>query len=262
MINLLLKIEYKGTHYSGWQIQPNAVTIEGVIRKVMRQICQYPVNIKACGRTDAGVHAEGQVADVEVPKRTDLKKLFFSINSLLPADIAVTEMVKVPLGFSARKENSGKKYIYRIITSPVPTVFDHETYLWRRSSLDFKRLEPAMKDLQGEHDFSAFQGKGCQQPNPVKTLYSVDLKIRNEGNITKTEMIFKGSGFLKNMVRIMAGTLIEIGTGRCDTDTVKRALQSGKREDAGITAPPHGLVLAKVYFENDPFTLYPPVYSS
>jgi tRNA pseudouridine38-40 synthase len=253
MLNLLLKIEYKGTHYCGWQIQPNVITIEETIRKAIRQICQYPVRIRCCGRTDAGVHAKGQVADVEVPDHVDPNRLLCSLNSLLPNDISIVQLVRVPTGFSARRENCGKRYTFSILTSPMPRVFEFDTCLWRRDVLDLDRLKPAMQDLVGTHDFSAFRGKGCQQPSPVKTMQSVDIRLEKNEVSTRTDLVFEGSGFLKNMVRIMAGTLLEIASGKYGTDQIRKALNSGRREDAGITAPAKGLVLEKVFFNNDPF---------
>ncbi len=134
MKNTLLKIEYKGTRYSGWQVQPGVITIQQELQSVLKQICQSQVTLKVCSRTDAGVHARGQLATVLIPDRIPLAKLLRSINSLLPDDIAVTDLIEVTNEFNIRHAVSGKRYIYQIINSAVPRVFASETFLWIKST--------------------------------------------------------------------------------------------------------------------------------
>jgi tRNA pseudouridine38-40 synthase len=253
--NILFKIEYKGTNYSGWQVQPNATTIQKILQEVLQKICQCPVSIQACSRTDSGVHARGQVAATAIPDQIKLSKLFFSINSLLPGDVAVVDLVQVPLGFSIRSAIAGKRYIYKVLQSAIPRVFEAETHLWKKNDLNLDKATRAMNYLLGTHDFSAFRGKGCQQPTPIKTINRVDIKIRHREYCRSVEFIFEGSGFLKNMVRIMAGTLIDIAQGKIAETSVLKALASGNREDAGITAPAKGLILDQVFLRPDPFQL-------
>ncbi|MBU2511783.1 tRNA pseudouridine(38-40) synthase TruA [bacterium] len=254
MKNLLLKIEYLGKHFCGWQIQPNAITIEGTIKEVLEKICQCQITLKACSRTDSGVHAKGQVATAQVPETIKLNRLFISLNALLPENIAVTDLVEVPAEFSVRRGKKRKRYTYRIINSPIPRVFYRDTSIWKRTRLDKEKLHRAIKLFEGTHDFSAFRGKGCQQPNPVKTIYRVDLKITEEDGFEKIELMFEGSGFLKNMVRIMAGTLIDISQGRIAESRILKAFETGNRNDAGNTAPAKGLTLEEIIFDIDPFS--------
>ncbi len=254
MKNLLLKFEYLGKHYSGWQIQPNAVTIEGTIKDVLEKICQCQIRMKACSRTDAGVHAKGQVATVKVPEKINLNSLFIGINALLSDDIALIDLIEIPGEFSLRKGKKRKRYKYRIINSPICRAFENDTSIWKKKKLDAAVLIKAIKGFEGAHDFSAFRGSGCQQPNPVKTIYQSDLRVSEKNGFAEIDITFEGSGFLKNMVRIMVGTLIDIGQGRLPENQILTALKTGDREDAGTTAPAKGLTLEEIIFDIDPFS--------
>ena len=256
MKNLLLKIEYQGTRFKGWQRQPDVVTIEGVLSKTIQQICQYSTTVYGCSRTDAGVHALGQVATVLVPDSIPSSKLFRSINAMLPEDIAVVEMVKVPLDFSVRRNNTGKRYLYQILNAPVKKTFNREFYWWIRKPLDITRIKAASQDLLGKHDFSAFKGRDCRQTNQLKTIFNIQISDERHHDDGLIRFNIEGSGFLKNMVRIIVGTLVDIGKHRLAGSAITKALQSGQREDAGCTAPAKGLILESIYFDPDPFTLY------
>lgn len=223
---------------------------------ILRQICQSEIKIRASSRTDSGVHARGQVATIEVPRHIPLQKLFFSINSLLPDDVSVSEMVEVPADFNARRDNIGKRYIYNIFNSPVAGALHSRYTHWIRSPLDLSAMQAAANLFPGTHDFSAFRGKGCQQYSTTKTVQSVSIGVKKARGYRILQICVEGSGFLKNMVRIMAGTLVDIGRGKFDPEAVQRALTSGKREDAGLTAPAKGLILDSVFFDPDPFLHY------
>ncbi len=253
MKNVLLKIEYLGTHYKGWQIQPNAFTVEEQVKKAFEQIVRRKIAVKASSRTDAGVHAKGQTATVLLPETVILRRLFSGVNALLPNDIAVTDMVRVPEDFSARKYSIGKRYIYQIFHAPIQRAISNELYLWKRGKLDLNKMCRISSSFVGTHDFSAFQGKGCQQPNTIKTITKIDIVQKKLGNFSEIMIIIEGSGFLKNMIRIMVGTLLEIASGKLDENAITKALTSGLREDAGITIPAKGLILDKVFFNPDPF---------
>jgi len=251
--NILLKIEYQGTRYKGWQIQPKVITVEETIATVLQRICQCKVLLKASSRTDAGVHARGQVATVLIPEHIPLQRLFFSLNSLLPDDISVLDAVQVPAGFSARKDNRGKRYIYQILNAPVGKALYHDFYHWVRAPLDIEQIQEGCRCFEGTHNFSAFRGKGCQQVVTVKTIQKIGLTIERMSGFSTIRISLEGNGFLKNMVRIIAGSLIDIGKGRLDVGVLSRALTSGKREEAGSTAPAKGLILDEVFFNPDPF---------
>lgn len=250
---ILIKVEYLGERYSGWQVQSNASTVQQTLQDVFRIICRRDVIIKASSRTDSGVHAVGQVADLEIPHHIRLNPLFRSVNALLPQDIAVTDMVRVDDDFSARRNNVGKRYLYRILNSQVKRPMDGKTKLWQKKPLNLQEMSDSAECFVGEHDFSAFRGKGCQQSATRKQIFGVDVNWKQEGIFTDIRILIEGSGFLKNMVRVMVGTLIEIGAGKATEEKIRKALKSGKREDAGKTAPPEGLTLDKVFYQPDPF---------
>lgn len=251
--NVLLKIEYDGTLYKGWQVQPRVATVEETIKSVLQKICQSEIQIKSSSRTDSGVHARGQVATVKIPDHVPLNKLFFSINSLLPHDISVSNIVKVPPDFSARFGNKGKRYIYQVLNSPIARPLNHPFYHWIIAPLNIERIRQASHLFEGTHDFSAFRGKGCQQLNTIKTIHQISITENVKADHKTIRISVEGDGFLRNMVRIMVGTLIDIGRGRLEMETVHRALSSGRREEVGFTAPAKGLTLDKVFFDPDPF---------
>ena len=253
MKKILIKIEYIGTNYSGWQIQPNAVTVQQLIQDVFRQICQIEITVNASSRTDAGVHAKGQVATLFIPDNMALDKLFKGVNSLLPKDISIIDMVEVAEEFNVRKAAKHKRYIYRVINSPVRRVFEQKTSLWKRKPLDLSKIEGCINDLVGTHNYSAFRGKGCQQPDPVKTITKTSVDTIRQDGYDMTTFSFEGSGFLKNMVRIMVGTLLDVAQGKLDANCIKQALATGDRSVSGLTAPPEGLILDTVFLDPDPF---------
>lgn len=251
--NLLIKIEYLGTHYKGWQIQPNVVTVEGTLKNVFEQICQQEISIKASSRTDSGVHARGQVATVMVPEKLGLNRLFLGLNALLPGDVVISDMVQVSEDFSARRNNSGKRYIYNIRNTPIPSAFDNDTFLWKKSPLNLEEMSKAISSFVGSHDFSAFRGKGCQQPTTTKTIQKAEVHPSLNNGHQQISFVFEGTGFLKNMVRIMVGTILEIGESRIGKERIIEALETGDREKAGLTAPAHGLMLDQIFYDPDPF---------
>ncbi|MBT4640035.1 MAG: tRNA pseudouridine(38-40) synthase TruA [Deltaproteobacteria bacterium] len=253
MKNILFKIEYEGTHYKGWQIQPNVVTVEETMKKVLRRICQCEIRLKSSSRTDAGVHARGQVATVQIPEHVPLKKLFFSVNALLPHDISVIDIVQVDAGFNARMNNHGKQYTYQIISSPVSKALHYHYCHWVKAPLDIELIRQACCCFEGTHDFVAFRGKGCQQTRTEKRIRQITVVSDRRSDYSTLRIRFVGNGFLKNMVRIIVGSVIDIGRGRLDIGMIERAFSTGKREEAGLTAPAKGLTLDKVFFDPDPF---------
>lgn len=253
--NILIKIEYQGTNYHGWQIQPNDVTIQEKIQDVLRLIFQTDITVKACSRTDSGVHARGQLANFDIPVKTPLRKLFCSLNSLLPDDIAIVDLVEGESGYSVREQNRGKRYIYRINNGAIPRAIGNEFYWWVKSHLDETIMQKAANDFIGSHDFSAYRGIGCAQNKMIKTISKVEVIAKKDGNYRTIECIVEGSGFLKNMVRIMVGTLVDIGRQTRDISTIQKTFKTLKRIDAGQTAPPEGLILDKVFLSPDPFVI-------
>lgn len=252
--NIVIKIEYQGTHYHGWQIQPNNITVQEKIQMALQKIFQTEIQVRACSRTDSGVHAKGQLANIEIPFQIPLKRLFYSLNALLPRDISIVDMVEAEETFSVRKQNQGKRYIYRINNCRIPRAIGHELYWWVKNELNENAMQQAATFFIGRHNFSAYRGVGCSQNQPVKTIKKFDVITRQEGNFRTLECIVEGSGFLKNMVRIMVGTLVDIGRGKKSIHTIEKTLKTLDRKDAGQTAPPEGLMLDHVFLEPDPFS--------
>ena len=251
--SVLLKVEYDGTRYHGWQRQPNAKTVEESILAALGTVFGTDIPIRACSRTDAGVHARGQIAQIRIPETFPLNRLFFSLNSLLPKDISILDMIEVDLDFLIGREHCGKLYVYRINNSPIPKAIHGEYYWWIKKRLDIASMRESAQFLVGTHDFSAFRGKGCTQHKLIKTIRQIRVSESCRSVYRHIEFSVEGSGFLKNMIRIMVGTCIDIACGRLKSDAIEKALKSGLRSDAGQTAPAKGLMLEQVFLKNDPF---------
>ena len=234
-----LKISYDGTAYHGWQIQDGMVTVEGVLAEAVSEAVGKPVEVIGASRTDAGVHALGNIAvfDADTPIPAD--KMSMVLNKLLPDDISVVCSDEVPSDWHPRKQDCRKTYEYRIYTAPVrmplKRLYAHYTY----SELDIGEMDRAAGFFTGEHDFTAFCAAGSQATTFTRTIYACSVKKDgNEAVISVT-----GSGFLYNMVRIIAGTLYEVGLGRKKADDIPGIIDSLDRRKAGPTLPACGLTL-------------------
>lgn len=237
-----LTVAYDGTHYSGWQVQKNAVTIAGELNKCLTQLCGEPIEVIGASRTDAGVHALGNIAvfDTESPMPAD--KISYALNQRLPEDIKVRRSEEVASDWHPRHCVSRKTYEYRIYCNafpmPVKRLYAYFTY----HRLDVGRMRQAAAYLVGEHDFKSFCQTGAQVSSTVRTVYAVDVEEQG------AEIVIRvcGNGFLYNMVRIIAGTLMEAGKGRLQPEDIPRILDAKDRAAAGPTAPAHGLTLIKI----------------
>ncbi|MCR5441978.1 MAG: tRNA pseudouridine(38-40) synthase TruA [Lachnospiraceae bacterium] len=244
-----LKISYDGTAYHGWQIQDGAVTVEGVLTEAVREAVGSPVEVIGASRTDAGVHALGNVAvfDADTPIPAD--KMAMVLNKLLPDDISIVCSDEVPSDWHPRKQDCRKTYEYRIYTSPVrmplKRLYAHYTY----NDLDIGEMDRAAAFFTGEHDFTAFCAAGSQATTFTRTIYACSVK--KDGN--EAVIIVTGSGFLYNMVRIIAGTLFEVGLGRKKADDIPGIIDSLDRRKAGPTLPACGLTLIGYKYEDHPF---------
>ncbi len=253
MKNVLLKIEYDGTSYHGWQKQTNTETIEQSIQSVLGIIFQSEITLRACSRTDAGVHAKGQLATISIPDDFPLQRLFSSVNSLLPPDISIVDIVEVGSDFLIKNENTGKRYIYRVNNSSVRMAIGRNYYWWVKRKFDLAPMQLAASNLVGTHHYSAFRGKGCTQKDLSKTITIADIEESYNSGYRHLKFTIEGSGFLKNMIRIIVGTLVEVGRGKINPGSVQNALKTGLRTDAGLTAPAQGLMLDRIYLKNNPF---------
>lgn len=242
MKNYKMLIEYDGSRYSGWQRQPGHETVQGKLEKVLSLMCGAEVEVIGAGRTDAGVHARGMVANAGMDTEFSEEAIRVYLNRYLPDDIAVKEVREASPRFHARYNAVGKTYCYTCYDGNVKSVFDRKYITRLEEKPDIAKMRRAAEILEGEHDFRNF----CVNPRMKKsTVRCVDqIKIVREGNyITFT---FHGNGFLQNMVRIMVGTLLEAGCGRMSCEQISAVLEAKDRQKAGPTAPAQGLCLMSV----------------
>ena len=244
MRNIKLTIEYDGTNYCGWQVQPNGVTVQEVMETALARMLGGPARLTSSGRTDAGVHARGMVACFTTEKGLPLQAFREGLNTLLPPDIAVRAAEEAPLSFNPRADALGKHYRYTILLDRLRAPLSR-TFAWRLGGgLDLAAMRAACGAFVGEHDFAAFRASNCAAKTTVRTIRSFD--VVEDGPLVRLDV--RGSGFLKHMVRIMTGTLVEVGQGKRPPEDVGRLLAEGDRRVAGMTAPPHGLCLIKVFY--------------
>ncbi|MDT8445393.1 MAG: tRNA pseudouridine(38-40) synthase TruA [bacterium] len=253
MRRILCKVEYYGALLVGWQRQPNGRSAQGEIEKALTQIAGHHIGVVAPSRTDSGVHAKGQVCSFDWPQDTPLSRLYVGLNALLPGDVAIRQLVEVPLGFKV-KENYSKIYSYKLFEAHYLGVFERWTHWWMPRPLDLDAMRAGAEILKGQHNFNAFRAKGCQAPQPIKTIERFELQTRKLRDGLEMEFTVQGDGFMRHMVRIMVGNLVEIGQGKRDLAGLASALESGKRRSLGQTAPPHGLTLESILYDPDPFS--------
>lgn len=245
MYNYKLTIQYDGTRYRGWQIQGNTdQTIQGKLEGVLHRLTGQPVEVHGSGRTDAGVHALGQVANVKLPRPIEPSELLGELNRYLPADIGVIAAEPAPERFHARLNARSKTYRYRIWNSAIPNVLERSYLYALPEPLDVTAMERAAADLVGTHDFRSFCGLKRFKKSTVRTI--TDIAITQNGAEVRLE--FTGNGFLMRMVRILAGTLVEVGLGQREADTMPAVLAAQDRTAAGPALPAQGLALVRVEY--------------
>lgn len=242
MKNYKMLIEYDGTRYYGWQRQPEHETIQGKLEKVLSLMCQKEVEVIGAGRTDAGVHAKGMTANANMETDLEPEQIRDYLNRYLPDDIAVREVREASPRFHARYNAVGKTYCYTCYDGEVKSVFDRRYYTRLEESPDVEKMREAAEILRGEHDFRNFCVNPRMKKSTVRCVDRIEI-ARKGGYITFT---FHGTGFLQNMVRIMVGTLLEVGCSRMTCDRVREVLEAKERQKAGPTAPAQGLCLMSV----------------
>lgn len=245
MRTLRLTLAYDGTEYAGWQRQVNALAIQQVVEEAFAHFTGgEPPTVSGAGRTDAGVHALGQIASVNVEFEHSASAVMRALNVRLPDAIRVIGAVDAPTGFHARFHAKGKSYRYRISRTPVQSPFDR-AYAWHVPwPLDLDAMRAAAAQFVGTHDFASFQANRTQITATTRRLERLDL-VESGGEL---HVIAEGEGFLRHMVRIMTGTLVEVGSGQRDAGSMPAVLDARNREAAGKTAPPHGLTLVAVRY--------------
>ena len=242
MKNYKMIIEYDGRRYSGWEEKEGRDTIQGKIQAVLSEICKTPVKVTGAGRTDAGVHARGMVANAHMELSQGPKEIRDYLNRYLPEDICVTEVCEVPERFHARYNAVGKTYCYTCYSGDVKTVFDRKYVYSIGFQPDIAAMRKAAEYLIGEKDFAAFCGNAKMKKSTVRRIDSIEI-VRKDAYITFT---YHGNGFLQYQIRIMTGTLLEVGKGNCRPERITDILLSKTRENAGPTLPPQGLCLMKI----------------
>lgn len=246
MTNFKLTIQYDGSRYNGWQRLGNTDnTIQGKIEHVLSEMTGHAVEIHGAGRTDAGVHAAQQIASFKIQTTIQAAEIRDYLNRYLPQDIGVLACETVPERFHARLNATGKHYTYRLWCAPVPNVFERRYLTTWEKPLDVAKMRQVAAFLCGTHDFRAFSSVNKRfKKSTVRTVERIDITERGG----ELRLDFFGDGFLYHMVRILTGTLVEIGAGEREPDSIKQAFQSLDRQDTGITMPPQGLILQQVFY--------------
>ena len=245
MRNIKLTIEYDGKNFAGWQTQPGKISIQGEILKAIKAITGEDVELNASGRTDAGVHALGQVANFKTNTNIEIEKIPYAINSKLPNSIVILKAEEAEERFHARYNCIGKTYRYIINNAEFPSALNRYREFHMPQKLDFENMSKAMKFFEGTHDFKGFKSSGGNlKKTTVRTLTKCEIK--QDG--TRVIIELSGDGFLYNMVRIIAGTILDVGLGKIKYADVPSIIESGDRKLAGRTLPPHGLYLVEVKY--------------
>ncbi|MBX3287832.1 MAG: tRNA pseudouridine(38-40) synthase TruA [Acidobacteria bacterium] len=247
-MNYKLLIQYDGTDFHGWQVQDNARTIQGELERVIGMLEDGEVKVTGSGRTDAGVHAEGQVANVFLNRHFEPERLRAAINGNLWRDIRIMNAERADDDFHARFSARNKTYIYRIVNAPVISPFLRRFALHESRPLDVAKMLEASRLFLGEHDWTAFASARADGESRVRTVTDciIESKWNSVANAAVIEVRISATGFLRYMVRSIVGTLIEVGQGEKDSDTIQTAILTGDRSLAGRTAPPQGLTLHRV----------------
>jgi tRNA pseudouridine38-40 synthase len=243
-VNIKLTIEYDGTNYHGWQVQPNGQTIQAVLEQAVSTFLGVPTRVTGSGRTDGGVHALGQVANFFSGKDVELHRLQRGLNALTPEDITIKTVEVVPDCFDARRDGRSRIYEYRILNRSTASPF-YLKYSWHvHEPLNSKSMREAIRCLEGEHDFSSFRAAGCDAVHPVRKVYGVCLDQRSELLVFTIE----ATAFLRHMVRNIVGTLAEVGLSLRTPQSFAGLLKARDRTKAGLTAPAQGLFLVEVKY--------------
>ncbi len=245
MRNIRMLLQYEGTRYQGWQRQVSTDnTIQGKLEKLLSRMCEETIEIHGSGRTDAGVHAKGQVANFHTNSEMPIEEMLTYINQYLPEDIAVVALTEAAPRFHSRLNACGKYYEYQIINSDIPDVFRRKYALEVPEKLDVAAMERAAAYLCGEHDFKSFTSAKKSKKSTVRRID--EIRIIKEGDLLTFS--FKGSGFLHHMIRILMGTLLQVGKGERRPEDIPAIIEAQNRETAGPLVPAKGLTLMEVFF--------------
>lgn len=245
--NICLTLSYDGSRFHGWQMQENAETVQGCLAAACERIFGHKVTLYGCSRTDASVHANIFCCNFKTEKETPCEKIKVGLNALIPDEIAVLSAKEVPSDFNSRFDCKGKEYVYKVWNSRVRNPFLIKKALHYPMPVDEKLLDKECKAFIGYHDFSSFCASGTEVRDKRRTIF--DFSVKREGDLVLFTV--RGDGFLYNMVRIMVGTLLDIGNGKIPAGTLSEIIESKDRVRAGITAKPDGLYLNNVFYDED-----------
>lgn len=252
MAHVKLIVEYDGSCFHGWQKQPNLKTVQSELEKALAVVCREEVGpLHAAGRTDSGVHALGQVVTFRTSNPPELYRIINGVSHLMKGELAVVSAEFAPDRFHPGHDSTHKQYTYRILNRPSPAILQAKQVWHIHRPLDAAYLNEVAQCLVGTHDFSAFRDSECCAKTPVKTIFKIS--VERSGDLIEIKVI--GSGFLKQMVRNIVGTLVDIGRGLLEKDSLPKILESRNRRIAGVTAPPHGLCMEWVSYDPIPASL-------
>ncbi len=247
MPKIKLIVEYDGSGFHGWQKQPGLRTVQSELEQILSVVCRQPVSpLHAAGRTDSGVHARGQVVTFKLSNVPDLRRLAQGVSHLMKGELAVLSAEVVDDSFHPGIDSTHKQYSYRVLNRPTPAVLDARRVWHISRPLDLELMRACASSLIGEHDFSSFQDSECCAKSPIKTIYVSELELA-PGDLLVYRVI--GSGFLKQMVRNIVGSLVDVGRGRLKVTTFTDILANKDRRTAGVTAPPYGLSMDWVSYD-------------
>ncbi len=246
MRNIKCKVAYEGTRYQGWQKQESSDnTLQGKFETLISRMCEEEITIQGSGRTDAGVHAKGQVINFHTNSKMSVEEMLDYMNAYLPEDIGVLEIAEVPERFHSRLNAKGKRYVYRVWNSKIPNVFYRKYAYTVEEALNMDAMQQAAGYLLGEHDFKSFTSTKKGKKSTVRRIDNIMIE-KKDAMITFT---FEGNGFLYHMVRIVMGTLLEVGLGKKQVESIPQILAAKDREQAGMLVPAKGLILEEVFYE-------------
>ncbi|MCK5826151.1 MAG: tRNA pseudouridine(38-40) synthase TruA [Desulfuromusa sp.] len=244
MTRIKLIIAYDGTNYVGWQYQPNGISVQQRLEQALQQLTGIIHTVYSAGRTDSGVHARGMVCHLTTERNLPLSAWREGVNRFLPDDIAVRHVELVDDQFHARFSARGKHYRYTILRDQIRSPLERKNSWLVKKPVDLERMQQAAQNFIGQHDFALFRTSGCSAKTTIREIFSIDFS--EEGSLLHIDI--RGSGFLRNMIRIMVGTLIEIGRGKRSVAEIQRLLEGTGYEAVPLTAPAHGLCLMEVWF--------------
>ena len=245
MRNIALRLSYDGTQYHGWQVQKNDITVAETLEKALTKICEHPVKVVGCGRTDAGVHALRYCANFKTDCTIPTDRIPLAVNALLPFDIAATDAVEAPDDFNSILSCIKKEYVYKLQNSRIRDPFLTSRAYFFPSALDIDRMKAAAKAFEGTHDFKAVRSVGTETKTTVRTVYWCEIEKTGD----MISMSICADGFLYNMVRAIMGTVVYAGLGKIEPEAIPALLDEGDRRFTGPTMPPQGLYMSRVWYE-------------